>query len=440
MGPEPSAARNDSRSQGSEAPTLMPGQDLYIWRKAVAEWVDLVSTAAAHSHDHHFKTVNATLGRQLYRAPSASQRSIVDEAQARGAINFRQENQLKAVEEIVKLLATDPPMAIVSRLISTFSKVTSCKRKPKEDLNQFTSRFWGLAADHLMHANASSSSQTAEMLAIILLNNSLLPDDTLTAAKLELIRIAESRQLPSNSQTVISSEEIMDLSGELTTLDKDIIKQHNRLVQANSVPQGLGESSVRKLRDTHNKLQKTIRLLSGLATQFHHDQQPSMHTDLIGHRLEFRLDDAIHVLKSLDQSNAFVTQPSTIDNNEGLPTTRFHHALLAATPAHQPEICDQAQIEALIESRIQKAMLGANVRELSMPSNKRKTPASSRPIRRPTLTAPDGSKACYDCGSTDHVCGDTACATPSWSTQQRRRIKESASTDSNPFFHQGHGK
>jgi hypothetical protein len=51
-----------------------------------------------------------------------------------------------------------------------------------------------------MNANASSSSQTAEMLAIILLNNSILPDDTVTAEKLELIRIAESRQLPSNSQ------------------------------------------------------------------------------------------------------------------------------------------------------------------------------------------------------------------------------------------------
>jgi hypothetical protein len=201
MGPEPTAARNESRSQ--EAPTLMPGQDLYIWRKAVAEWVDLVSTAAAHSHDHHLKTVNATVGRQLYRALPTSQRSIVDEAQARGATNFRQENQLRAVEKIVKLLATDPPMAIISRLINTFSKVISCKRKPNEDINEFTSLFWGLAAEHLVHANASTSSQTAEILAIILLNNSLLPDDTLTAAKLELIRIAESRQVPSNSRKFV---------------------------------------------------------------------------------------------------------------------------------------------------------------------------------------------------------------------------------------------
>jgi hypothetical protein len=316
MGPEPTAARNESRSQGSETPTLMPGQDLYIWRKAVAEWVDLVSTAAAHSHDHHFKTVNSTLGRQLYRALPTSQRSIVDEAQARGAINFRQENQLKAVEEIVKLLATDPRMAIVSRLINTFSKVISCKRKPKEDINECTSRFWGLAADHLMHADASTSSQTAEMLAIILLNNYLLPDDTMTAAKLELIRIAESRQVPSNSRKFVSPEEIAEVSEELNVLDKDIFKQHNHLVHVTSAPQGSGDKSLRKLRDTHKKFRKMIGLLSMLSEQCNGNQQTSIHTDLIGHRLEFRLDDAIHVLKSLDQSSPYITQPSSAENIE----------------------------------------------------------------------------------------------------------------------------
>jgi hypothetical protein len=185
----------------------------------------------------------------------------------------------------------------------------------------------------------------------------------------------------------------MDLFGELTPLDKDIIKQHTLLVQVTSEPQGLGEGSVRKLRETQNKLHKAIRLLSGLANQFHLDQQPSMHTDLNGRRLEFRLDDAIHVLISLDQRNSFVSQPSHFENRECLLTTCLHHAFLASTPAHQPELCDQAQIEALIEFRIQKATLGANGHEMSMPSYKNKTPTSSSPIQRPTLTAPD----CYGC-------------------------------------------
>jgi hypothetical protein len=42
MGPAQNSAHDESHSRGSEAPTLLPGQDLYIWRKAVAEWVDLV--------------------------------------------------------------------------------------------------------------------------------------------------------------------------------------------------------------------------------------------------------------------------------------------------------------------------------------------------------------------------------------------------------------
>jgi hypothetical protein len=86
------------------------------------------------------------------------------------------------------------------------------------------------------------------------------------------------------------------------------------------------------------------------------------------HRVEFRLDDAIHVLKSLYLSNSLVTQPSIVDNKDGLPTTGFHHALPASTP-HQPEVCDQAQIDALLESPIQKAMLVANGHQMSMPSN-----------------------------------------------------------------------
>jgi hypothetical protein len=131
MGPAQNSAHDQFHSRGSEAHTLLLGQDLYIWRKSVAEWVDLVHTAATQSEDRHCKTVNATLGRQLYRGLPSSHRRIVDEAQARGIVDFRQSNQLTAVEEIVKLLATDPPMAIVSRLIATCTKVNKCKRKPR---------------------------------------------------------------------------------------------------------------------------------------------------------------------------------------------------------------------------------------------------------------------------------------------------------------------
>lgn len=91
------------------------------------------------------------------------------------------------------ILPVDPPIAMVSRLISSFDKVSSCRRKKNEDLSVFVSRFRGLAAEHLMHSNASTSSQVGEVLAITLLNNANLEEGTLTNAKLQLISLAEAR-------------------------------------------------------------------------------------------------------------------------------------------------------------------------------------------------------------------------------------------------------
>ena len=104
-------------------------------------------TAAREPNECQFNTIRATLGRKLYCALSASHRSVVDEAQVRGIVNYKQENQLRAVDELVKFIYTDTPMEVVSRLITIFNKVFGCKRKPKESLSTFVSRLLGLAAD-----------------------------------------------------------------------------------------------------------------------------------------------------------------------------------------------------------------------------------------------------------------------------------------------------
>lgn len=93
----------------------------------------------------------------------------------------------------MELIAEDPPITMVSRLISSFNKVSSCRCKKNEELPAFVGRFRGLAAEHLMHANPSSSSQVGEVLAITLLNNANLEKATLTNAKLQLIALDEQR-------------------------------------------------------------------------------------------------------------------------------------------------------------------------------------------------------------------------------------------------------
>jgi hypothetical protein len=67
------------------------------------------------------------------------------------------------------------------------------------------------------------------MLAIILLNNALLPDETLTAAKLELIRIAESRQVSSPSSTEdVTNEDIAEPIQEISSLDKRVSSDYKK--------------------------------------------------------------------------------------------------------------------------------------------------------------------------------------------------------------------
>ena len=111
---------------------------------------------------------------------------------------------MAAVRDIVNLIAIDPLIAMVSKLINSFHRVSTCRQKKNEDLSVFVSRFRGLAAEHLMHSNASTSSQIGEVLAITLLNNANLEERTLTNAKLQLISLAEARAVEMSPPTTRS--------------------------------------------------------------------------------------------------------------------------------------------------------------------------------------------------------------------------------------------
>ena len=48
------------------APVFDPDQDLQVWRERVTDWVDLISAAAEKGSDKLYKTIYATIARQLY--------------------------------------------------------------------------------------------------------------------------------------------------------------------------------------------------------------------------------------------------------------------------------------------------------------------------------------------------------------------------------------
>jgi hypothetical protein len=138
------------------------------------------------------------MDRQLYRALPQPQQQVQYNAQAQGQVNYKQNGQVAAVEQIIGLLVKEPPMSLVSRLIKTLNDAIECKRGTTERLSTFVSRFWRLASTHLMHAQASQDFQVEEMMAIMPINNSTLDANTLDSAKLELIRAAEVRSLDQN--------------------------------------------------------------------------------------------------------------------------------------------------------------------------------------------------------------------------------------------------
>lgn len=113
--------------------------------------MDTVSAATKNSSDRMYQTGFPTLARQLHlRGLSAKQKSIVDEAQAKGKNNYKKGHQVKAVREIVEMVAVNPPIAVVSRLIAPFNKVTNCQRNRSESLSSFVSRSRGLAANRFL--------------------------------------------------------------------------------------------------------------------------------------------------------------------------------------------------------------------------------------------------------------------------------------------------
>lgn len=132
------------------------------------------------------------------------------------------EDTIQAALQIVKLVPVDPPIAMVTRLISSYPKVTSCRTDPKEKLSIFVSRFRGLAAKHLLHSNASSTSQIGEVLAITLLKNANLEDETLTNAKLQPISHAQARSKEKEIDNASNGLVLKEILAELQTISEQL--------------------------------------------------------------------------------------------------------------------------------------------------------------------------------------------------------------------------
>ena len=430
MGP----ATETTKTKGSlDPPFYKPDGDQLERRRKVARWVELIASAASKGTDKQYQTVFATLGRQLYdKGLPGPQQSHVDRAQKTKRINFKQDDQFKAVVETVDLIADEQPISIVTRRITSFNKVISCKRRKNEELQSFVSRFQGLAADHLRLAGTSSTSQMGEVFAITLLNNTELSDSGLSNAKLELVNMAKSRiekeGTESDSKSVSTS-----LLHRIEKICSDLFNLVNNVTTRGSTADAyktLANQIVRRALHISNRLDEATINLSKPDGSSEPEDRISQLLFSGSHRYTLHLDDAVSVLKSLSLS------------------TKTANVSLS-----------KSDIEDIVGKRVQKAFLSlnksSNQDSQSFPNTSKKHQGSSSKQagsskQTPTKQSAQGNKSlpkrkrdpgfCMDCGLDKHRRGDDDCESPSFMTKKLRTEREGYQGESkqqNRFFQSG---
>ncbi len=82
-----------------EPPRISNSSDLASWKRDVAHWVDFIIAGPEKGEDRMFKSLRATLACHLYNVGlNHSHQRQVDYAQCQGLINYKQDDQVKAVE------------------------------------------------------------------------------------------------------------------------------------------------------------------------------------------------------------------------------------------------------------------------------------------------------------------------------------------------------
>ncbi len=106
-----------------EPPKISNSGEHAHWKRDVANSVDFIVAGSEKGEDKLFKSLRATLGGQLYNVGlNHSQQRQVDYAQLQGTIYYKQDDQVKAVQQIFDLVAVEPPMVVVTRLIDSFNR------------------------------------------------------------------------------------------------------------------------------------------------------------------------------------------------------------------------------------------------------------------------------------------------------------------------------
>ncbi len=399
----------------ADPPMFSPNKDQYIWRKDIANWVDLIKVGAEEGEDKLYKTIFKTLGRQLYsRGLPQAQKSIVDHAQEIGKIDYKQSDQVAAVQDIVDLIAVDPPIVVVSRLIESFNRVSNCRRKKNESLSSFVSRFSGLASEHLMHADASPNSKIGEVLAITLITNANLGETTHQSAKIQLISAAKARMPEeSNSDPPLAKCNLIGSDcANLREVNTKLVTTIDQLDAAINVSGA--EDTVSNAKHALEEAKTSLEVIQPLQMALcdkvivppSASQAASTTITVKAKRLPIYLDDAISVIRSLEQGiSPAEGSISAIDVEAIVKRT------LMAAQQKGPSSSDARANEQSFNKQL-KTLFGQSRKGIE------KDLQISKDLSVPRR--PIAKRFCKDCAEKGHYKGDLRCKSPSLHTQKMR--------------------
>lgn len=174
------------------------------YREDMESWIEVVAQRA--TVDRHYKGICSSLALLVIQSLPKSQQELVNSAVARGEIIKKHPSfqmQLRAVQQIVALIAVDTPTEVVGRISQAFREVSTCNRGKNESLKKFAVRFQGLAEVYLRISGATESDPAGMMLALTFLENANLKPETRTQIQLQLSKGGEMDGVPLSERTFI---------------------------------------------------------------------------------------------------------------------------------------------------------------------------------------------------------------------------------------------
>jgi len=309
MGPAGMSPRARSSSMPSmdvhrsleDAPSLVPGQDRQKWRRDVFSWMELIAKRAEVLDKKSIAT-QATFAYVLYDAVHPSYQKVLDHAKDSGALNFdgQSSHQRAVVEQIIQLIGQDTPLEIIDRLLSAYQHVHTCVRHDKEQPSKYATRFRGLASEYMSLAGVSATEQESQLMAMVMLQNARLPQDTQNAVKLQLVTQSQQKSQQSAIKPISVPKEVLEeLSRKIKAVIDDLKLADTLTVEGGNEDEVVEVRSI-SLADYENiqdSLATVLEVPDSQLAKSHQSSSASRETTS-----KIYLDDVYNVLQSLDSS------------------------------------------------------------------------------------------------------------------------------------------